>query len=190
MNNPTMPSRIADVPPDFEQVEFRWNVAPAVPTGLALAQRLIGLPGIGGRFIPRVRRYFREDHGTYLFRGFRCLYGNLLVARGVNVSDNFFIDYAPVVLHEDALLSWGNTIITSTHDYEGDITTIIARPIVIERNVWITSQCVILGGVRIGENSVVAAGSVVTKSVPPNVLVGGNPARVIREVRRRWSAHA
>jgi len=51
---------------------------------------------------------------------------------------------------------------------------------VIERNAWIATGATIIGGVTVGENSVVAAGSVVTKDVPPNALVAGNPARVIR----------
>jgi acetyltransferase-like isoleucine patch superfamily enzyme len=58
----------------------------------------------------------------------------------------------------------------------------IAKPIAIERNVWIAAGATIIGGVTVGENSVVAAGSVVTKNVSPNTLVGGNPARVIRSI--------
>ena len=58
----------------------------------------------------------------------------------------------------------------------------IGKRIVIERNVWIAAGATILGGVTVGENSVVAAGAVVTRDVPPNTLVGGNPARVIRSI--------
>jgi len=57
-----------------------------------------------------------------------------------------------------------------------------ARPIVIEKNVWIATGATIIGGVTVGENSVVAAGAVVTKDVPPNSLVAGVPARVIRSL--------
>lgn len=53
--------------------------------------------------------------------------------------------------------------------------------VMIGKNVWIGARCIVLKGVHIGENSVVAAGSVVTKSIPPNVLVAGNPARVLRQ---------
>ncbi len=56
-----------------------------------------------------------------------------------------------------------------------------ARPITIGDNVWIGANSIILRA-SIGENSIVAAGSVVTKPVPPNTLVAGNPARVIREL--------
>ncbi|MBA2270016.1 MAG: acyltransferase [Chthoniobacterales bacterium] len=56
-------------------------------------------------------------------------------------------------------------------------------PVVIGDNVWIGMGALILKGVTIGENSVVAAGAVVTKPVPRNVVVGGNPAVVIKEIR-------
>ncbi|MEO0356168.1 MAG: CatB-related O-acetyltransferase [Cyanobacteria bacterium P01_A01_bin.3] len=51
---------------------------------------------------------------------------------------------------------------------------------VIENDVWIGERCTILSGVTIGSGSVVAAKSVVTKSVPPYAIVGGNPAKLIR----------
>jgi len=57
-----------------------------------------------------------------------------------------------------------------------------AKPIVIEKNVWIATGATILGGVVVGENSVVAAGAVVTKDVPPNSVVAGVPAKVIRSL--------
>jgi carbonic anhydrase/acetyltransferase-like protein (isoleucine patch superfamily) len=55
-------------------------------------------------------------------------------------------------------------------------------PVIIGRNVWIGLHCIIMRGVTIGDNSVVAAGSVVTKSIPPNTLVAGNPAATIRQL--------
>jgi acetyltransferase-like isoleucine patch superfamily enzyme len=59
-----------------------------------------------------------------------------------------------------------------------------ARPVVIEDNVWIGQSVIIMPGVTIGEGSVVAAGSVVTTSVPANILVAGNPARQVRSLAK------
>ena len=59
---------------------------------------------------------------------------------------------------------------------------LVTRPVTIRDNVWIGMHAVILKGVEIGENSVVAAGAVVTKSVPANVVVAGNPAIVVRQL--------
>ena len=56
------------------------------------------------------------------------------------------------------------------------------QPVIIRDNVWIGMHAVILKGVEIGENSVVAAGAVITKTVPPNVVVAGNPATIVREL--------
>lgn len=55
------------------------------------------------------------------------------------------------------------------------------KPIVIGDDVWIAGNCIILAGVSIGDGAIIAGGSVVTKSVPPYAIVGGNPAKLIRE---------
>ena len=57
-----------------------------------------------------------------------------------------------------------------------------SAPIILEENVWIGVRAIVLPGVTIGAGSVVAAGSVVTRDVPPRTLVGGLPAKVIREL--------
>lgn len=57
-----------------------------------------------------------------------------------------------------------------------------ASPVIIGRNVWLGNRAIVMRGVRIGDNSVVAAASVVTKDVPPNVVVGGNPVRVLKQL--------
>jgi acetyltransferase-like isoleucine patch superfamily enzyme len=58
-------------------------------------------------------------------------------------------------------------------------------PVRIRDNVWVGMGAVILKGVEIGENSVVAAGAIVTKSVPPNVVVAGNPAVVVKHLEAK-----
>ena len=60
----------------------------------------------------------------------------------------------------------------------------MAKPIVIEDNVWLGGGAILLPGVTIGRNAVVGAGAVVSHSVPANTAVAGNPARVIREIEQ------
>jgi acetyltransferase-like isoleucine patch superfamily enzyme len=59
---------------------------------------------------------------------------------------------------------------------------LVPKAIHIKKNAWIGAGATILQGVTIGENSVVAAGSVVSKDVPDNVIVGGIPAKIIKEI--------
>ncbi|NBD26328.1 acyltransferase [Paenibacillus glycinis] len=68
------------------------------------------------------------------------------------------------------------------HQLDANDSPDASKPIVIGNNVWIGTRCTILPGVTIGENAVVAAGSLVNKDVPKNVLVAGTPARIIREL--------
>jgi acetyltransferase-like isoleucine patch superfamily enzyme len=107
------------------------------------------------------------------------------VGRNVFVNQNCtFYDLGGLDIADDVMIGPNVSIITSGHALEPSqrrITT-IGKPIVIEKNVWIAAGAIIIGGVTVGENSVVAAGSVVTKDIPPSTLVGGNPAKVIRPI--------
>jgi acetyltransferase-like isoleucine patch superfamily enzyme len=107
------------------------------------------------------------------------------VGRNVFINQNCtFYDLAPIIIGDDVMIGPNVSIITSGHPLEPSLrrADTIGKPIVIERNVWIAAGATIIGGVTVGENSVVAAGSVVTKDVPPNTLAGGNPAQVIRSI--------
>ena len=107
------------------------------------------------------------------------------VGRNVFVSQNCtFYDLGGLDIRDDVLIGPNVSLITAGHPVEPSQrrAVTIGKPIVIKRNVWIAAGATIIGGVTVGENSVVAAGSVVTKDVPPNTLVGGNPARVIRSI--------
>lgn len=107
------------------------------------------------------------------------------VGRNVFVNQNCtFYDLGGLDIADDVMIGPNVNIITAGHPLKPSQrrAATIGKPIVIERNVWIATGATIVGGVTIGENSVVAAGSVVTRNVPPNTLVGGNPARVIRSI--------
>jgi acetyltransferase-like isoleucine patch superfamily enzyme len=105
------------------------------------------------------------------------------IGRNVFVNQNCtFYDLGGLDIGDDVLIGPNVSIITSGHPLEPSLRRSVTtgKPIVIERNVWIAAGATIIGGVTVGENSVVAAGSVVTRDVPPNTLVGGNPAKLIR----------
>lgn len=73
------------------------------------------------------------------------------------------------------------TIATLNHGLSvEDRHNLYPKPVVVGKNVWIGSNSTILQGVTIGDGSIVGAGSVVTKDVPPNTVVVGNPAKVIK----------
>jgi acetyltransferase-like isoleucine patch superfamily enzyme len=95
-----------------------------------------------------------------------------------------FYDLGGLDIADDVMIGPNVSILTSSHPVEPSQrrASVIAKPVAIERNVWIAAGVTIIGGVTIGENSVVAAGSVVTRDVPPNMLVAGNPARIIRSI--------
>ena len=87
-----------------------------------------------------------------------------------------------MIVENDVVISENVTIYTHSHGLDPkSIPT--KTPLVIERGVWIGSRALIIEGcARIGAGSVVAAGSVVTKEVPPGVVVAGVPARVIKAI--------
>src|SRR5271154_3714338 len=105
------------------------------------------------------------------------------VGKNVFVNQNCtFYDLGGLDIADEVMIGPNVSIITTGHPLEPSQrrAATIGKPIVIERNVWIAAGATIVGGVTVGENSVVAAGSGITKKVPPNTLVGGKPARGIR----------
>jgi acetyltransferase-like isoleucine patch superfamily enzyme len=107
------------------------------------------------------------------------------VGHNVFVNQNCtFYDLGGLDISDDVMIGPNVSIITTSHPLEPSQrrAATIGQPIVIKKGVWIATGAIIIGGVTVGEHSVVAAGSVVTKDVPKNSLVGGNPARVIRSI--------
>lgn len=126
----------------------------------------------------------KVDDGFVLIPPFYTTGGSdLAIGRNVFINQNCTIyDLGGVDIGDDVLIGPNVSIITSGHPLEPSQrhAAVVAKPIRIERNVWIGSGATIIGGVTVGENSVIGAAAVVTRDVPPNTLVGGNPARVIR----------
>jgi len=92
----------------------------------------------------------------------------------IEIMDGTLIGPNTIIIDSDVHSVWPPENRINTPGYEND------RPIKIGKNVWIGMNSIILKGVTIGENSVITAGSLVKTDIPPNVLAGGNPARVIK----------
>jgi acetyltransferase-like isoleucine patch superfamily enzyme len=110
---------------------------------------------------------------------------NTRIGRNVFINQNCTLyDLGGVDIADDVMIGPNVSLITSGHPLAPDQrrAAVVAAPIVIERNVWIAAGATVIGSVTVGENAVVSAGSVVTRDVPANTLVGGNPARVIRNI--------
>ena len=138
--------------------------------------------------------YLRSFFGAKI--GKRTVYYSgifLFTGRNLIVGDD--VDFAARVtlttdggleIGDRVLVGYGTFLLTRNHHippmpdriFEAGHT---AAPIKIEDDVWIGANCVVLPGVTIGEHSVIAAGSVVTKDVPPGVIFGGVPAKCIRK---------
>jgi acetyltransferase-like isoleucine patch superfamily enzyme len=96
-------------------------------------------------------------------------------------------DNAAVIIGSRVLIGPEVLICTGTHDVDSQerqaaTGTSFAHPIRIDDDVWIGMRATILPGVRVGKGSTVAAGALVTKDIPPGVVVGGVPAKVIRHL--------
>ncbi len=128
------------------------------------------------------------DDGFSLIPPFYTTGGEeIRIGRNVFINQNCTMyDLGGIDIGDDVLIGPNVSIITSGHPLEPAQrrACVTAKPIAIERNVWIAAGATLIGGVTVGENAVVAAGSVVTRDVPANTLVGGNPARVIRSISK------
>ena len=131
---------------------------------------------------------------------FYCDYGrHISVGNNVIINMNCtFVDCNPIEIGNNVLIASNVQIYTATHSVAAQERLVadwdeksgtpyfrtFALPIKIDDNAWIGGGVILLPGVTIGKNSVIGAGSVVTKSVPDNCVAVGNPCRVIREIQR------
>ena len=126
---------------------------------------------------PRIMDNFHCDNGRNIRAG-----DNFLANFNVTI-----LDRARVSFGDNVLLAPGVTITTvnhamTAHGRRGQLCT--ARPIVIGNDVWVGANCVILPGVTIGDNVVIAAGAVVNRDVPDDTLAAGVPARPVKKLER------
>ena len=110
---------------------------------------------------------------------------------GKNVYANFnltLVDDTHVYIGDSVMIGPNVTITAAGHPIDPDLRRQVMQynfPVRIEENVWIGAGAILLPGVTVGKNSVISAGSVVTRDIPPNVVALGTPCRVLREIGPR-----
>jgi maltose O-acetyltransferase len=124
---------------------------------------------------------------AYIEPTFKCDYGY-----NIEVGDNFFVNFDCVILDvckvkigDNCFFAPGVHIYTATHPLdptERSSGVEYGKPVTIGNNVWFGGKSLVNPGVTIGNNVVVASGAVVVKDVPDNVVVGGNPAKIIKKI--------
>lgn len=126
------------------------------------------------------------DETTTLFPPFYTNFGRF-TQLGKHVFINHacsFLDMGGITLEDHVLIGPKVNLITENHPLNPeDRRALIGKPILIKRNAWIGAGAIILPGVTVGENSMVAAGAVVSKDVPANTVVGGIPAKFIKHIQ-------
>lgn len=145
-------------------------------------------PEVGNKRISILRSTFAKvGDGSFIKPPFHCDYG-YQISVGEHFFANFdcvFLDAGKIVIGDHCMLGPGTCIAAVTHPIDPVSRSQgvgIPQDVVLGNNVWTGANVTILPGVTLGDNVVVGGGSVVTKSFPDNVVIAGNPARIIKEV--------
>jgi len=130
---------------------------------------------------------YRVDENTKVVPPFHCDLGyNIKLGKNVLINyDCILLDTAEISIGDNTLIGPGSKLVTAKHHLEAEKRknwAVAGEPIVIGEDVWLGAGVVVLPGVTIGARSVIGAGAVVTKDVPPDVIAAGNPAKVIRSL--------
>jgi len=125
------------------------------------------------------------DESVTIFTPFHINYGkNTQIGKNVFINfDCVFLDLGGITIEDGVLIAPKVSLLSEGHPISPDQRhSLVPKHIHIKKNAWIGANATILHGVTIGQNAVVAAGSVVTKDVPNNVVVGGIPAQIIKKL--------
>ena len=141
--------------------------------------------------LQKIRDVFSElinkqvDETFFVIPPFYTDFGeNIIIGKNVFVNHACtFMDRGGITLEDNVLVGPKVNLITTNHPlHPSERRATISNPILIKRNAWIGAAATVMPGVTIGENSIVAAGAVVTKDVLANTIVGGIPAKVIKTI--------
>ena len=126
------------------------------------------------------------DESCFIIPPFHTEFGkNTKIGKNVFINSCCrFQDNGGIEIGDKTMIGPNVTIVTLNHEINPETRiNAIPKPVKIGKNVWIGADCTILPGVTIGDKSVIGAGSVVTKDVADNVIVAGNPAKLIKKIK-------
>ena len=145
-----------------------------------------------GKQDKKLKSLFKELLGStgknfWIEPPFYCDYGyNIKLGKNVFINYNCcMLDTMPITIGDHTLIAPNVQFYAATHPIDAKRRSALleyGEPITIGKHVWIGGNATICPGVTIGDRSVIGAGSVVTKDIPADVVVAGNPARFIREI--------
>ncbi len=155
--------------------------------------RLVAEMNSGYHTEAEVRDYLRQitasevDDTVRVFTPFHINYGKSTTF-GKDSFVNFgctFLALGGITIEEGVFIAPHCVLATEYHPEDPETRhSLLTKPIVIKKNAWIGANATILAGVTIGENAIVAAGAVVSRDVPANTIVGGVPAKEIRQIKK------
>jgi acetyltransferase-like isoleucine patch superfamily enzyme len=125
------------------------------------------------------------DESTTLFPPLHINYGkNTTIGKNVFINfDCVFLDLGGITIEDNVLIAPKVSLLSEGHPLSPDNRqSLVPAHVHIKKNAWIGAGAIILPGVTVGENAVVAAGAVVSKDVPANTVVGGIPAKLIKDI--------
>lgn len=128
---------------------------------------------------------YKVDHSFRCFPPFYTDFGkNIKVGKNVFINSGCqFQDQGGITIGDGCLIGHQVVFATINHDFIAEKRgNMRVAPIILGKNVWVGAHATILQGITIGDGSVIAAGAVVTKDVPANVVVGGVPAKIIKNI--------
>lgn len=129
-------------------------------------------------------------NNCFITQPFYANWGGKNVYFGNNIYANFnltLVDDGEIYVGDKVMFGPNVTLVTATHPINPELRKKqiqYNKPIKIEQNVWIGANVTVLPGVTIGENSVIGAGSIVTKNIPANVVAVGSPCKVLRLINK------
>jgi acetyltransferase-like isoleucine patch superfamily enzyme len=127
------------------------------------------------------------DRSNTVFTPFHTNFGRFIsIGRNVFINHGCsFLDLGGITIEDDVLIGPGVSLISESHPLDPAKRKILeVKHVLIKKNAWIGAGAMVLPGVSVGENSVVAAGALVTKDVPDNCVVAGVPAKIIRTLEK------